>query len=146
MNELDADILFAEDSGDDAMLSIRALTKSGFTSRLCHVEDGVLALDYIYCRGKYALRKGAQQPKLIMLDIKMPKMSGMQVLEILKTDPVTKSIPIVILTSSAEDPDIRKCYELGANSYIVKPVESNNFFLAIKELGLYWMARNQSIE
>lgn len=146
MNYTDAEILFAEDSGDDAMLSMRAMGKSGLSNRICHVRDGALALDYIYCRGDFALRKGGEKPKLILLDLKMPKISGMQVLEILKTDPTTKSIPIVILTSSKEDPDVRKCYALGANSYIVKPVESDNFFQAIKELGLYWMARNQPIE
>lgn len=145
MNHIDAEILFAEDSEDDAVLSIRALVKSGFTNRLCHVTDGVQALDYIYRRGKYASRTIGKDPRLILLDLKMPKISGMQVLEILKTDSTTRAIPIVILTSSSEDPDIKKAYALGANSYIVKPVESENFFQAIKELGLYWMARNESL-
>ncbi|HMJ70381.1 MAG TPA: response regulator [Cyclobacteriaceae bacterium] len=144
MNQIDAEILFAEDNLDDAMLSIRALAKSGFTNRVCHVEDGVQALDYIYRRGDYASRQNAEQPKLILLDLNMPKISGMQVLEILKTDSTTKSIPIVILTSSGDSPDIKKCYALGANSYIVKPVESDNFFQVIKELGLYWMVRNRA--
>jgi len=146
MSQTSADILLAEDSEDDAMLCIRALVKSGFANNLCHVSDGALALDYIYCREAYALRDKREQPKLILLDLKMPKISGLQVLEILKTDPDTKAIPIVVLTSSKEDPDIKKCYRLGANSYIVKPVESENFFQAIKELGLYWMVRNQPVE
>jgi CheY-like chemotaxis protein len=144
MNQIDAEILLVEDNEDDATLSIRALVKSGFTNRVCHVEDGVQALDYIYRREAYASRKYGEQPKLILLDLKMPKISGIQVLEILKTDSTTKSIPIVILTSSASDPDIKKCYALGANSYIIKPVASDNFFQAIKELELYWMVRNQA--
>ena len=139
MNYDDVEILFAEDSVDDAMLTIRALTKSGFTNKLHHVKDGAEALDFIYCKGIYASRNIKGNPKLILLDLKMPKVTGMQVLEKVKSDPDLKSIPVVILTSSKEDPDVQKCYALGANSYIVKPVDSNNFFHAIKEIGLYWM-------
>lgn len=139
MNYDKVEILFIEDSMDDAALTIRALIKSGFTNRLQHVKDGAEALDFLYCRGVYALRNSSEFPKLILLDLKMPKVSGMQVLEKVKSDPDLKSIPVVILTSSKEDPDIKKCYALGANSYIVKPIDSNNFFLAIKEIGLYWM-------
>jgi CheY-like chemotaxis protein len=139
MNYDDVEILFAEDSIDDATLTIRALAKSDFTNKLLHVKDGAEALDFIYCKGIYASRNIKQNPKLILLDLKMPKMSGMQVLEKIKSDPDFKSIPTVILTSSREDPDIKKCYALGANSYIVKPVDSNNFFNAIKEIGMYWM-------
>lgn len=143
MNYDDIEILFAEDSTDDATLTIRALIKSGFTNKLHHVKDGVEALDYIYCKGIYASRNIMEKPKLILLDLKMPKVSGMQVLEKVKSDPDIKSIPVVILTSSKEDPDVEKCYNLGANSYIVKPVDSNNFFHAIKEIGLYWMILSQ---
>lgn len=139
MNYEDVEILFAEDSIDDAILTIRALTKSGFTNKLHHVKDGAEALDFIYCKGMYASRNIKQNPKLILLDLKMPKVTGMEVLEKVKSDPDIKFIPVVILTSSKEDPDIKKCYALGANSYIVKPVDSNNFFNAIKEIGLYWM-------
>jgi len=145
MNYDDVEILFAEDSLDDAMLTIRALTKSGFTNKLLHVKDGAEALDFIYCRGIYAKRNPKMHPKLFLLDLKMPKVSGMQVLEKVKSDPDFKSIPIVILTSSQEDPDIAKCYALGANSYIVKPVDSNNFFNAIKEMGMYWMILSQPL-
>jgi two-component system response regulator len=144
MNYDDIEILFAEDSIDDAMLTIRALKKSGFTNRLLHVKDGVEALDFMYCRGIYAGRNPKSHPKLFLLDLKMPKVSGIQVLEKVKSDPDLRSIPIVILTSSQEDPDIAKCYDLGANSYIVKPVDSNNFFNAIKEIGMYWMILSQS--
>jgi two-component system response regulator len=139
MNYDGVEILFVEDSMDDATLTIRALAKSGFTNKLLHVKDGAEALDFIYCKGNYALRNIMEKPKLILLDLKMPKVSGMQVLKKVKSDPDFNSIPIVILTSSREDPDVKKCYSLGANSYIVKPVDSNNFFNAIKEIGMYWM-------
>lgn len=137
------EILFVEDSTDDAMLTVRALKKSGFANNLHHVCDGAEALDFIYCRGIYALRNINENPRLILLDLKMPKMSGFEVLEKIKSDPATRSIPVVILTSSKEDPDIQRCYALGANSYIAKPVESDNFFNAIKEIGLYWMVLAQ---
>jgi len=140
------EILLAEDSMDDATLTIRALKKSGFTNKLHHVINGAEALDFMYCRGNYKDRKMDERPRIILLDLKMPKVSGMEVLEQLKNDPGLKSIPIIILTSSKEDPDIKRCYELGANSYIVKPVESDNFFKAIKEIGLYWIMNNQSQE
>lgn len=145
MNYDNIEILFAEDSLDDATLTMRALAKSGFTNKLLHVKDGAEALDFIYCRGIYAGRNPSMHPKLFLLDLKMPKVSGMQVLEKVKGDPDFKSIPIVILTSSQEDPDIARCYALGANSYIVKPVDSNNFFNAIKELGMYWMILSQPL-
>ncbi|MBW4891241.1 response regulator [Mucilaginibacter sp. HMF5004] len=139
----DIEILFAEDSADDALLTMRALKKSGFLNRVHHVKDGAEALDFMYCQGTYSKRNSQEKPKLILLDLKMPKISGMEVLEKLKTDPNFQSIPIIILTSSKEDPDIQKCYALGANSYIAKPVESDNFFQVIKEIGLYWMILSQ---
>jgi CheY-like chemotaxis protein len=138
----DVEILFVEDSADDAILTIRALKKSGFANKLYHVKDGAEAIDFMYCRGAYAMRHN-ENPKLILLDLKMPKMSGIEVLGKLKSDPDFKCIPVVILTSSKEDPDIKKCYTLGANSYITKPVESDNFFNVIKEIGLYWMVLTQ---
>jgi CheY-like chemotaxis protein len=139
----DVEILFAEDSTDDAMLAIRALKKSGLSNKIFHVKDGAEAMDFIYCREGYSSRNKLPQPRLILLDLKMPKVSGMEVLEKIKSDPAISSIPVVILTSSSEDPDIKKCYKLGANSYIVKPVEIVSFFQAIKELGHYWLIRNQ---
>ena len=137
------EILFAEDSMDDATLTIRALTKSGFLNKLHHVKDGAEALDFLYCKGIYSQRNADWKPKLLLLDLKMPKVSGMQVLEKVKSDPHLKSTPIVILTSSQEDPDIANCYALGANSYIVKPVDSDKFFNAIKQIGMYWMILSQ---
>ena len=143
MNYNNIEILFAEDSVDDAALTMRALRKGGLLNSIFHVKDGAEALDFMYCRGEYASRNVHEKPKVILLDLKMPKVSGIEVLEQLKSDNAFKSIPVVILTSSKEDPDIKLCYELGANSYIVKPVESDNFFQTIKDLSLYWMISNQ---
>jgi CheY-like chemotaxis protein len=137
------EILFAEDSLADAELTRRALSKSGLSNPIMHVRDGAEALDFLYCRGAYANRDASFKPKLILLDLKMPKVSGMEVLEIIKRDSNFKMLPVVILTSSKEDPDIKAAYALGANSYIVKPVESENFFKAIKDLGLYWFITNE---
>lgn len=143
MNYDNVEILFVEDSMDDAVLTIRALKKGGVTNKLYHVIDGAQALDFIYCTGDYTGRNHKEFPKLILLDLKMPKVSGIQVLEKIKLDPLLKAIPVVMLTSSNEGPDIEKCFELGANSYIVKPVDSDNFFHAVKEIGLYWMLLSQ---
>ena len=139
----DIDILLVEDNLDDAKLTIRALRKSGLTNKLYHVKDGTEALDFIGCRGAYALRNKKQNIKLVLLDLKMPKLSGIEVLATIKSDPSIRSIPAVVLTSSKEDPDIKACYALGVNSYIVKPVESENFFHAIRDLGLYWTVLNE---
>src|ERR1035437_9150068 len=143
MNYDNTEILFVEDNVDDAALTMRALRKGGLSNTIFHVKDGAEALNFMYCRGAYTSRKSLETLKLILLDLKMPKVSGMEVLEKLKSDPALKKTPIVILTSSKEDPDIKRCYELGANSYIVKPVESDNFFQTIKDLSMYWMISNQ---
>ena len=129
---------------DDAMLAIRALKKRGFNNKIFHVKDGAEALDFIYCRRAYILRDKQNQPRLILLDLKMPKVTGMEVLQKIKSNPVTHKIPVVVLTSSKENPDVEKCYELGANSYIVKPVEFENFSKAVAEIGLYWILHNHS--
>lgn len=143
MSHSNIDILFVEDSIDDATLTIRALKKSGLTNPVFHVKDGAEALDFLYCREIYSTRNSTDIPKLILLDLKMPKISGIEVLKKIKGDSKLRTIPVVVLTSSKEDPDIKQCYELGANSYIVKPVEGENFFNAIKEIGIYWMILNQ---
>lgn len=143
MNYDNVEILFVEDSSDDAALTIRALSRSGFSNKLHHVVDGAAALDFLYCRGIYQDRDNAQYPKLVLLDLKMPKVSGIQVLEAIKSNPKLKSLPVVMLTSSNEGPDIERCFELGVNSYIVKPVDSDNFAHTIKEIGLYWMVLSQ---
>ena len=143
MMHQEVEVLLVEDNLQDAELTIRALKKSNLVNNLIHLTDGVQALDFIFATGKYKGRNTNQFPKVILLDLKMPKISGMQVLERIKSDPSTKSIPVVVLTSSAEDPDIKRCYKLGANSYIVKPVEFANFSATVRDLGLYWMVINR---
>ncbi len=144
MENMEVEILIVEDSMDDAQLTIRSLKKSNIANNLFHVKDGAEALDFIFARGEYSSRVNSTKPKLIMLDLKMPKVNGLEVLEQIKANPDTKTIPVVILTSSQEDPDIKKCYELGANSYVTKPVEFEGFIKAVKELGFYWMVLNKS--
>jgi two-component system, response regulator len=138
------DVLLVEDNSNDAEMAIRELNKYNFANNLFHAKDGEIAIDFIFAIGEYKdIRNIEFPPKLVLLDIQMPKINGIEVLERIKSDPRTKSIPVVMLTSSKEDPDIRKCYALGANSYIVKPVNFENFALAIKNLGLYWLLLNQ---
>jgi len=144
MSTHNIEILLVEDNIDDATLTTRALKKSGLTNIIYHVPDGAEALDFLYQRGRFEDWEDQKHLKLILLDLKMPKVSGLEVLEIIKADENLKIVPVVVLTSSKEDPDIKRCYELGTNSYIVKPVESENFFETIKDLGFYWMFSNQS--
>ncbi|MBA4056739.1 MAG: two-component system response regulator [Marivirga sp.] len=144
MIDQEVEILIVEDSLEDAELAIRALKKNKLANRIVHLIDGVQALDFIFCTGSYAGRNIQYVPKVILLDLKMPKISGMQVLKRIKSDLQMRSIPVVVLTSSAEDPDIKTCYELGANSYIVKPVEFVNFSKVVTDLGLYWMLTNKA--
>ncbi|MEX0720322.1 MAG: response regulator [Balneolaceae bacterium] len=139
----EVEILLIEDNMNDAELTIRALKKNNIINTLLHLRDGVEALDYIFCEGEYSDREVKQIPKVILLDLKMPKVDGIEVLRKIKADSRTQKIPIVILTSSREDPDIKKCYNLGANSYIVKPVEFKDFLKAVSDLGLYWLILNQ---
>ena len=137
------DILLVEDNPQDAELTIRALKKHNFANRLIVVEDGAEALDFIFCRGKYATRELNHRPKVVLLDLKLPKVSGLEVLSALKQDDRSRSIPVVIVTSSREDPDIKTAYGLGANSYVVKPVNFDAFAEAVSSLGLYWLLVNQ---
>jgi two-component system, response regulator len=143
MSNLPIEILLVEDNPDDAALTIRSLKKLNFANKLVHLEDGAEAIDFIFGLGKYEGQPLNKTPRVIFLDINMPKVSGLQVLEKLKSNEATRAIPVVILTSSAEDPDIKRAYELGANSYIVKPVEFENFSKTVAELGMYWMMVNQ---
>lgn len=144
MKQDKVDLLLVEDNPDDAEMAIRQLRKNNMANNLFHVKDGQEALDFIFSTGSYHDRTDiAQRPKIILLDIQMPKVNGIEVLQRLKSDSQTRSIPVVILTSSAEDPDIQKCYALGANSYIVKPVNFESFAEAIKNLGFYWLLLNQ---
>jgi len=143
MDNLQVEILLVEDNMDDAEMTIRALRKKNLSNRLTHLTDGEEALNFLFGKGKFEGRDINYKPKLILLDLKMPKIDGMEVLEKVKSNSETKKIPVVVLTSSKEDPDLKKCYELGANSYIVKPVEFESFINAVSELGLYWMLLNQ---
>jgi two-component system response regulator len=143
MDNQEVEILIVEDNHEDAELDIRALKKNHLANNLIHVIDGAEALDFLFAQGVYSGRDINNIPKLILLDLKMPKVNGLEVLQRIKSDLLTKTIPVVILTSSAEDPDVKKSYELGANSYIVKPVEFNNFAKTITDLGMYWMVINK---
>ncbi len=144
MSPNSVDVLLVEDNISDAELTIRELKKHNLANNLFHVKDGEEALDFIFATGKFAdVRDVLYRPKVILLDIQMPKVNGMEVLKKVKADPQTRAIPIVILTSSKESPDIQKCYDLGANSYIVKPVNFERFAEAIRNLGFYWVLLNQ---
>lgn len=142
-NGLEVEILIVEDNLDDAELTIRALKKSHLANHVTHLVDGAEALDFLFGTGVHAGRDILNIPKVILLDLKMPKVNGLEVLTRIKAEPHTRMIPVVILTSSAEDPDVRKSYELGANSYIVKPVEFQDFARVISELGMYWLVINK---
>jgi len=136
-------ILLVEDNPQDAELTIRALKKHNLANQLITVEDGAEALDFIFCRGQYADRDPSSHLSVVFLDLKLPKVGGLEVLREIKANERTRFIPVVILTSSREDPDIKTAYALGANSYVVKPVEFNGFSEAVSQLGLYWLLVNQ---
>lgn len=139
----EVELLLVEDNPDHAEMTIRALERNNIANKITHLMDGEKALDFIFARGSYADRKVGHLPKVILLDLKMPKINGVEVIEVLKSDERTKKIPIVVLTSSGEDPDIQKCYNLGVNSYIVKPVQFEKFMKTVNDLGLYWLMLNQ---
>lgn len=144
MNNLNAiDILLVEDNPRDAELTLRTLTKNHIANSIFVVKDGEEALDFLFCRGKYSNRNN-HAPKVVFLDIKLPKLNGLEVLKIIKSDERLRLIPAVMLTSSVEDPDIKEAYSLGANSYVVKPVDFTNFSETIKSLDLYWLVVNHS--
>ncbi len=137
------EILLVEDNPNDAELALRALKKNNLANNVAVVTDGEEALDFIFARGAFSHRKIENGPKVILLDLKLPKVDGLEVLRAIKGDPITKIIPVVVLTSSKEESDIVESYKLGANSYIVKPVEFDKFVAAVKDLGLYWLLLNQ---
>ena len=143
MKQNQVEILLIEDNPDEAELAIRSLRKNNLANNLVHIDDGAEALDYIFCRGKYAGNDISFTPKVILLDLKLPRVGGLEILKQVKTDERTKSIPVVILTSSKEDSDLIEGYNLGVNSYIVKPVNFESFAKAISELGMYWVILNQ---
>jgi two-component system, response regulator len=143
MDEVDAvEILLVEDNPRDAELTIRALKRKNLANNLFHVEDGVEALDFLFGRGKYEGRDTNEPPKVVLLDLKLPRINGLEVLSALKADERTRTIPVVVVTSSAEDPDVKTAYQLGANSYVIKPVQFDSFMEAMVKIGIYWLMVN----
>ena len=138
------EILLVEDNPNDEELTLYALKKNNIANHIQVVHDGAEALDYLFCTGDYAHRRVDDVPKVILLDLKLPKVDGMEVLEQIKKDERTRSLPVVVLTSSQEERDIVESYQLGVNSYIVKPVDFEQFVEAVRHLGLYWMLLNQT--
>lgn len=138
------DIILVEDNVNDAELALRVLKKNIPAERIKHLEDGEQVFEYFNLKQSQEIQQHhSVLPKVILLDLKMPKIDGIQVLEAIKANPDLKTIPIVVLTSSKEDPDLKKCYELGVNSYIVKPVDFKQFMDVISDIGVYWVNYNQ---
>jgi two-component system response regulator len=137
------EILLVEDNPTDAQLTIHALRRQKLTNRIHLVRDGAEALEFLFCTGEYADRAANQSPKVVLLDLKLPLVDGIEVLKQIKGDPRTFTIPVVVLTSSREDRDIVESYQAGVNSYIVKPVDFEQFTEAVRQLGLYWALLNQ---
>jgi two-component system, response regulator len=141
--KMEGEILLAEDTESDAYLTIRAIRRNKIDNAIIHVDDGKDAIDFLFGQGKFTGRDITKKPKFILLDLKMPKLIGIDVLKLIKDNVQTKKIPVVILTSSREDPDIDQCYSLGVNSYIVKPLLYADFEKTESDLGLYWTAHNE---
>ena len=139
MNFDETDILLVEDSGDDAELAIHALRREHLANNIFIARDGEEALDFLFCRGPYSARSFERPPRLVLLDLKLRKVDGIEVLKQLKQDQRTKAVPVVVLTSSREEQDLVRSYELGANSYIQKPVDMDSFIKAIERLHGYWL-------
>ena len=137
------EILLVEDNPNDVELTLHALGEHNVANRVFVVPDGAQALDFLFARGAFASRQASSPPRVVILDLKLPKVDGLEVLRSVKADPRTRTIPIVVLTSSREEQDIAESYRLGVNSYIVKPVEFERFAQAIKALGVYWLLLNQ---
>ncbi len=136
-------ILLVEDNESDIILTKRAFSKSNISNELVIVEDGAEALDYLQCRGKYSANDPDELPSIVLLDLQLPKVDGLTVLKEIRSAERTSRLPVIILTSSKEDVDVASCYDNGANSYIRKPVDFNNFMEAVNYLGLYWLIINE---
>ncbi len=143
MNSRELDILLVEDNQDDMDLALHALRREKLANSIFVARDGEEALDFLFCRGAFSQRSFDHPPKLVLLDLKLPKVDGMKVLKQVKSDPRTKTIPVVIMTSSKEERDLVAGYNLGANSYIQKPVDFDQFRETVKSVGLYWVVINQ---
>jgi two-component system, response regulator len=144
MPEANVEILLVEDSPEDAELTLHSLRKNNLANRIHWARDGEEALDFLFCRGPFSGRSFQSPPKVVLLDLKLPKVDGLEVLRHLKEDPRTQPIPVVIVTSSKEEADVVRGYRLGANSYVQKPVDFDQFREAIRQLGLYWMVTNEA--
>ena len=144
MKNSEVEILLIEDNPYEAELTIRSLKKNNLANKLLHIDDGADALDYIFSKGKYEDNASLLQLKLILLDLKLPRVDGLEILRQIKSNEQTKLIPVVMLTSSKEETDIIESHRLGVNSYIVKPVNFDSFAKAVADLGLYWVILNQS--
>jgi len=140
------EILIVEDNPRDAELTLRALRKNNLANHVLIAKDGADALDFFFCRGKYDKRSFTNPPKVVLLDLKLPKVSGLELLKIVKEDERTMHIPIVVVTSSKETPDMKEAYLLGVNSYVVKPVDFDQFINAMSSLGLYWLLVNEPLK
>ena len=143
METTEIELLLVEDNRGDAEMTIRALRKNNITNHIVQVRDGKEALDFLFGHGAYEGRNIHQKPRVILLDLKLPKISGLEVLKRIKEHELTKKIPVVVLTSSKEHPDVEECYLLGVNSYIVKPIIIEDFVKVVAGLGLYWVLHNQ---
>jgi two-component system response regulator len=143
VNTGEVDILLVEDSDTDSELTLRAFKRQRLKARVHRALDGPDALDFLYARGAYADRHAQRLPRLILLDIRMPKMSGIEVLRRVRADPLLRTIPVVMMTSSDEPRDVEAAYRLGANSYVVKPLEFDDFIRAAEEVGVYWSRLNE---
>jgi two-component system, response regulator len=139
-------VLLVEDNPSDLELALLAFDRGGFVNAVDVVRDGAEALEYLYRTGRYAGRSPHDDPRVVLLDVKLPLVDGPEVLRRVKTDPRTRHLPVVMLTTSAEDRDMRRCYSYGANSYIVKPVDMEQFFRAVQDIGTYWLQLNQPEE
>jgi CheY-like chemotaxis protein len=137
-------ILLVEDNSSDEELTLRALKKSHIVNKVIVARDGSAALDYLFARGAYAGRDTKELPQVVLLDLNLPKVGGLEVLRAIRAEERTKMLPVVVLTSSKEDKDLAGCYTSGANSYIVKPVDFTQFAEAVRQLGMYWLVLNQS--
>ncbi len=146
MIENAVEILLVEDNPNDVELTLHALRKNHISNRIHVVRDGAEGLEFIFCTGAYAERNIQETPKVILLDLKLPKVDGLEVLQRIKADPRTRATPVVVLTSSREERDVVESYRLGVNSYIVKPVDFKKFTEAVQQMGLYWLLLNQPLQ
>ena len=142
MNEVE--VLLVEDNSSDAELTLRSLKKHNLANKLFHVKDGAEAIDFLFSQGAYTNRRAENLPKVVLLDLKLPKVDGIEVLRKIKSDDRTKLIPVVVMTSSREDRDLATCYDLGVNGYVVKPVEFDEFARVVSQLGFYWLLVNET--